>query len=335
MKFSVICPVYNGEKYLTEAIESVFLQTYKNWELIIIDDCSTDNSNLIANKFARQDSKIIVIRNDKNKGQFFSRIEGIKKSSGEAIVFLDSDDKLKPKCLEILLKRFHENELLDCITYNCEQLLQDNLSLQDIDKISEDSLIGSNIVFYKSVFIDKTIPTVWRYCFKRESIMKTVDLNLTCETRLGEDMFFLTVAVLNITNSLLISDSLYIYRLNRNSICHTLDSNRAFDRFKSIEASYFYVYSKLPGLLKLLTYQVINTVSWSAVKYLELGSGEDSKKNFKLRCRQIKRSLIWKLLIRKHKFESKYPNLVLTCFKLNCLPLVRWIVKKYINRKYE
>ncbi len=328
MKFSVVCPVYNGEKYLSEAIESVLFQTYQNWELIVVDDCSTDGSFFIANSFSKKDQRIKIVRNKTNQGQFFSRTEGIKKSSGDIVVFLDSDDKLKINCFETLFQYFEMYQNIECITYNCEQLLENNLPLQSIDSIDKKVLVTSNLIFYRSVFVDKTIPTVWRYCFKRDLLKRIVELNLTCKTKLGEDMFFLTITVLNTQRSLLTTDILYEYRLNRNSICHTLDSNKAFDRFKSNEASYCYVNSALPIGLKEMPYRVINIISWSAVKYLELGSLEDNKHLFKKRCKQIKMSFIWKKYIKKHKFESKYPNLILFCFRFGFLYLIRYIAKK-------
>ncbi len=331
MKFSIICPVFNGERYLSEAIESVFSQSYENWELIIVDDCSGDDSNSIANNFSDKDFRIKVIKNNTNKGQFYSRIEGIKKSSGEAVVFLDSDDKLKSNCLETLFKLFNKYQNIECITYNCCQLLEDNLPEQNIDDISEKKLINSGHEFYKTVFVEKTIPTVWRYCFKRNALDRIIKLNLSCDTKLGEDMFFLTAAVLNTSRALLITESVYEYRLNKNSICHTLDSNKAFDRFKSKEASYRYINFLSPDILKEIPFRVVNIISWSVAKYLELGSVDNDKQLFKMRCTEIKHSFIWKKFVKTHKFESRYPNLLLTCFKFRLLFLIRYIVKKYKN----
>lgn len=334
MKFSVVCPVYNGEKYLADAIKSVLFQTYSNWELIVVDDCSIDGSLDVLNIFSRKDSRIKVLKNYKNTGQFYSRIRGIVESSGDAVVFLDSDDKLKPNCLAKLSDSFANHQNISCVLYNCDQLLEDDLPIQNIDMINNETLVDSNSSFYKAVFIDKTIPTVWRYCFKRDLLEKVIKLNLTCDTRLGEDMFFLTVAVLNTSNALLTTEKLYEYRLNKKSICHSLNSNKAYDRFKSKEASYRYVNKTAPNLLIGLPYRVNNTISWAVLKYLELGSREDNKNLFKNRCAEIRKSLIWKKIVKKHKFGSKYPNLILFCFKIYCIFLISSVVQRY-NNKYE
>jgi glycosyltransferase involved in cell wall biosynthesis len=89
-KVSVIMPVYNSEKYLREAIESILNQTYPNFEFIIIDDGSTDNSYKIAKSY--KDSRIKIFRHKKNKGIVDSLNEGIKKSTGKYIIRMDSDD---------------------------------------------------------------------------------------------------------------------------------------------------------------------------------------------------------------------------------------------------
>lgn len=91
--FSVILPVYNGERYLREAIESVLSQTYRDWELIIVDDASTDGTPRIIAEFLARDSRIRSIRNPKNINCGPSSNEGIKIARGEWIARIDSDDR--------------------------------------------------------------------------------------------------------------------------------------------------------------------------------------------------------------------------------------------------
>lgn len=87
---SIIMPNYNSEKFIRETVNSVINQTYKNWELIIVDDCSTDNSLEIVGQIS--DERIRVVRNDKNCGAAVSRNNAIALASGRFIAFLDSDD---------------------------------------------------------------------------------------------------------------------------------------------------------------------------------------------------------------------------------------------------
>lgn len=89
---SVIMPAYNAESYIEESIQSVLRQTYKHLELIVIDDCSSDNTRLIVDKYITQDDRVKLISNAANKKVAYSRNAGIQKACGEYIAFLDSDD---------------------------------------------------------------------------------------------------------------------------------------------------------------------------------------------------------------------------------------------------
>lgn len=97
---SVIMPNYNSGKYISQAIESVLNQTYENVELIIVDDCSTDNSIEIIKSFQNKDNRIKLFKNEKNSGAAVSRNRAIKEANGVWIAFLDSDDIWMPDKLE-------------------------------------------------------------------------------------------------------------------------------------------------------------------------------------------------------------------------------------------
>jgi glycosyltransferase involved in cell wall biosynthesis len=104
---SVIVPLYNYERYVIEAIDSILEQTYTNWELIIVDDCSTDNSfNIVDNYISniKISQNIILIQNEQNKGSSATRNTGIKQSNGEYILCLDADDYVSKFFLEEYVK---------------------------------------------------------------------------------------------------------------------------------------------------------------------------------------------------------------------------------------
>ena len=98
---SVIIPVYNSEKFLLETVQAVINQSYTDWELILVDDGSTDNSSVICNNFKNIDSRIKVI-NKKNEGVSSSRNLGINIARGEFIMFVDPDDTLEEDALGYL-----------------------------------------------------------------------------------------------------------------------------------------------------------------------------------------------------------------------------------------
>ena len=96
---SIIMPSFNTGKYIVETIESVLEQTYKNWELIIVDDCSSDETDEIVSHFLA-DKRIRYLKNEKNKGAAFSRNKALREANGKWIAFLDSDDVWMPEKLE-------------------------------------------------------------------------------------------------------------------------------------------------------------------------------------------------------------------------------------------
>ena len=91
-KISVIMAVYNSEKFLNESINSILNQTFKDFEFIIINDCSTDNSLKIIKEFIKKDNRIKLINNERNLGAAGTRNEGLKIAKGKYIAILDSDD---------------------------------------------------------------------------------------------------------------------------------------------------------------------------------------------------------------------------------------------------
>lgn len=91
MKFSVIVPVYNAEKYLEKCILSVIRQSYRDWELILVDDGSKDTSSQIVDDYAKKDKRVIAVHQE-NSGPGIARNNGIKKATGDYVIFLDSDD---------------------------------------------------------------------------------------------------------------------------------------------------------------------------------------------------------------------------------------------------
>lgn len=106
---SIITPIFNCDQFIEEAIKSVIVQTYKNWEMIIVDDFSTDNSLKIIKDFSKKESRIRLIQNKKNNGSGISRNKAIKIASGRYIAFLDSDDIWHKDKLKIQITLMKKN----------------------------------------------------------------------------------------------------------------------------------------------------------------------------------------------------------------------------------
>ncbi|WP_314853272.1 glycosyltransferase family A protein, partial [uncultured Granulicatella sp.] len=105
---SVIIPVYNVENYLEECLKSVQTQTYTNIEVILVNDGSTDKSKLICERYCQENSRFLLI-NQENQGLSAARNKGVEISTGEYIVFVDSDDIIKTNYLEKLMQYMTED----------------------------------------------------------------------------------------------------------------------------------------------------------------------------------------------------------------------------------
>ena len=125
---SIITPNYNCGKFIALTIESVLAQTYTNWEMIIQDDCSTDESYEIACNYAKADPRIKVFRNDKNSGAALTRNYAIDVSRGAYVAFLDSDDIWFPEKLEKQIDFMQKNNC-DFVFSEYEQIGEDNKAL--------------------------------------------------------------------------------------------------------------------------------------------------------------------------------------------------------------
>ena len=130
---SVVVSLYNYRKYIGYCIQSILNQTYKNFELIVIDDCSIDNSYDKAKKFEKKDKRVKIIKLDKNYGYSKAKNEGIVISKGEYITTLDADDMMTKESLEIRIKEILKQKVL--FLYSNAILVKDNISLKECYKI--------------------------------------------------------------------------------------------------------------------------------------------------------------------------------------------------------
>lgn len=157
---SIVTPVYNAEKFLSETIKSVQEQTYKNWELLLVDDCSKDNSAKIIKEFKKHDDRIKYIKLEKNSGAAISRNTGIKNAKGRFIAFVDSDDLWEPEKLEIQISYMLEKNLGFTFTsyrYMKENGVKTNKVAKAPFKINYNGLLKNTIIGCSTVVIDKDI----------------------------------------------------------------------------------------------------------------------------------------------------------------------------------
>lgn len=154
---SIVMPVYNSEKYLADTISSIQDQTYDNWELLAVDDCSADDSYNILCDYAYSDSRIKILRLEKNNGPAYARNKGIENCSGKYLTFIDSDDLWHRDKLEKELRFIMENDYL--FVYTAYDLIKENgektgLVVPVLKKIDYHKLLYNNIISTITVMID-------------------------------------------------------------------------------------------------------------------------------------------------------------------------------------
>jgi len=141
---SVVMPAYNAEAFIEEAISSVISQSFSDWELLVIDDCSTDGTKELVSSISKTDSRVHLFANENNMGAAKSRNRGIDISRGEYIALLDSDDYWHPQMLEKMLKRIKETSA--DITY-CSYAIVDEQG----KKICSDFIVPEETYFDDSI----------------------------------------------------------------------------------------------------------------------------------------------------------------------------------------
>lgn len=132
---SIITPSYKSEKFISETIESVIAQTYQDWEMIIIDDCSPDKANDKIEEYCKKDNRIKLVKLKENIGPANARNEGVKQANGKYIAFLDSDDIWLPQKLEKQIFLMEEEDLL--LSYSSYHTIDENGSRINTRNVKE------------------------------------------------------------------------------------------------------------------------------------------------------------------------------------------------------
>lgn len=271
-KYSIIIPVYNTEEYLEKCLNSVVNQTYKNFEVIIVNDGTEDNSQSIIDKYTKK-YKFIKCIIQENQGLSIARNNGIKKACGKYFLLLDSDDYLDNKLLEVLDSEVQKNEAIDLIRFQIRNIT---------DKIKEYHekpfyLLPGHEAFQHIVKYHY-IENACCYLYNREFFQKN---NFKYKANIYHEDFGLTPIVIEKANLVSSIDFLgYNYVERKSSIMTSQSYDKVKKKVNDFYGCYLYLMKeigKIPGDHKVFKSYLANSL---IIKILELNK-KDYKKYFK------------------------------------------------------
>ena len=244
---SIIVPVYNGEEHLDRCIQSILDQNYINMEIILIDDCSSDTSRKICEKFSLKDQRVKVFYNEKNMGIYETRNKGIGLANGEYITFVDDDDYIEKTMYQKMMQRFDEKERLDLVICNFINI-SENGALIGRSKEKGGEYTKEDIkrkFIYRLIGNQEISCAVWRCIFKKDKIMKH-DIRFKA-SRVKDDMCFFLEYILNCEKLYCVEDCLYNYITYAKSTINTLGIGNIQDAM-TVPNHYYEILKKYDAL---------------------------------------------------------------------------------------
>lgn len=227
IKFYILVPVYNTEKYIRECIMSILNQTYENFEVILVDDGSPDHAGAICDDYAQKDSRIYVIHKE-NEGQLSARSAAITyvkhncPQNHAFYVFVDSDDYLQPNALEVLADVI-EKKHCDVVIYGIQQV-DDEKRVSVFDTAPYTGSVTDKRELYKMVFFDMKFNSLCRKAISC-SLFSNIDWRPYYHIRHGEDLLQSIPIYKNCSKAEFIDTILYNYRVNPFSVTHNRSLN--------------------------------------------------------------------------------------------------------------
>lgn len=313
-KFSVICPAYNAEKTIARTIDSIIAQNYRDWELIVIDDGSSDSTAVLAKQYADEDSRIKVIEQN-NTGQAGARNTGLRQAKGKWILFIDSDDRYEPGAFIQLKNAIIKNPSADIVLFGFNIFRNDKLLRTPHP---ENSIFKSNEL-NKFLLIRKLFISACNKLYRREYITESFDSSIVH----GEDFRFNYQNMKQGMIVVAIPDCLYdVYLDTENSVNKRYKKGRLKDNVLNacIELKRNDEIFGSEALLRIIMEESINVIAvcicLSVLKlpkeeclaefesaYVCLGNNlSSSSKGIKTR---FDNKIVWTLFVNKH-FELLY-----------------------------
>lgn len=228
MKVSIIVPVYNTEQYLEECLDSIQKQSYKNIEVILVDDGSKDQSGAICDRYAAADDRFVVLHNT-NHGVSYSRNHGLKVATGEYICFVDSDDMVDENYVQFLLDAAQKYQA-DVVCCSMVRFYEDG-QREEVHLWEKDRCFSTNEIFDYAAGKEKTfVGYVWGKIYTAR-IIKENGIVFDENIQICEDSLFAYQVLSASTTNVVIPQMLYVYRIRQGSA--TTDALKRPDHIRS------------------------------------------------------------------------------------------------------
>lgn len=293
MRYSILVPVYNVEKYLKQCIESIMQQEETDYELILVNDGSTDGSLSICKEYAEKDNRIVVYSKE-NEGLLLTRRYSVRRARGEYVLFLDSDDYWESGILTRLNRAIEDSDA-DIILYRYRRVRDDGALVYEDRNVFPDKTLfqgESKEKFIKEFVSTSRLNTMWSKCVKRSII--DVDEDYTkFKDKKGEDLLQSIALVENASTIYYINDVLYNYRLSETG----RGRNFKLKYITDYETVREHVYSKLRNMN--LSVETINLFLRRFIEGIMLFMNSISRAsgnygNFKKNCEMVEGFKLYK-----------------------------------------
>lgn len=212
LSFSILIANYNNGKYLMDAIESVRQQTYTNWEIILVDDCSTDNSHELY-KELEQDDRVHIFRNDQNRGCGYTKNRCVAEAKGDWCAFLDPDDMIREDALEIMANAIKANPQHG-VFYSHMYVCDENMNVVYDNTYAYGSKEWEQFIHYQK--------GIHLFLFRKGVYLSTPGIHLSLTQSVDIDLYY---KLAEVTTAYYINQPLYYYR--NNPISLTKNPSRA------------------------------------------------------------------------------------------------------------
>ena len=287
VKISIIIPVYNANKYVGKCIDSILNQTFKDFELLLIDAGSTDNSLEICNNYKEKDDRIKVFHKE-NGGQGSARNYGIKKAKGEYVAFVDNDDTIHPQMYELLYNAAYNNnaDIVYCNFINIYNNKYPEIKYYNYPKVNISEKTKDDIFNEYYAKMDKTIKLVvpWSKLVKKD-LYNDIEFP---HLKLGEDFYVSSCLYLKSSKTIFIDEPLYYFNFNVNSTSRHCFDERYFDDIKALNMNYeTYIskgYKKYADLCSLKVFKRLLNINY---RIKVESKNHDDYIKFKKQCSKI------------------------------------------------